>query len=1074
MNSRWRVIALLLFGSGLSALVYQTAWQRAFRLTFGASTSASAAVLAVFMGGLGIGGIVLGRRIEKSPRPLAVYGNLELAIALLAAVSPLLDAAVHRLYLALGGSTSLGPIGATLARLLGTTLVIGPATFLMGGTLPAAARALVAEDDTHRSRLGLLYALNTIGAVVGSLVGPLVLFGVLGTRLTLWAAVLVNLLVALAARALARGIEPIAEPASRDVSGDVTPPLDAESALPVAARSEPAPADPRLVHTAALATGFVFLALELVWYRMLGPLLGGSSITFGLILATALTGIGVGSFLYAKRTRPVSLGVLAATLAVEGVFVLLPFAWGDDLAFLVAHLREWGNLGFGYLVASWILVASIVVFPAAVVSGYQFPLLFALLGRGRDGVARQIGLVYGSNTVGTIAGSLLGGFVLVPALGAVTSWRWLGLSLLALGAVYAVISWTAKSSVGQRRSIVVPVLAVALGVTLAVTQGPGGIWRHTPIGAGRLPIARRSPNELTAKRRLMKRDVIWERDGIESSVAISVRTGIQFIVNGKSDGSVIGDRGTQVFIGLLPALLHGHVKSSYVVGLGSGMTAGILGRVPEMEKVTVAELEPSIVEVARWSRLANGDVLDNPRVDLQFGDGRELLLTSREDYDLIVSEPSNPYRIGISALFTREFYEAANSRLRPGGYFAQWIQGYEIDAATLASALHTLRQVFPHVSVWGPDSADLLLVASHHEQKFDVARLEELSARPEYRSWMERTWAMDGAESVLAHLLVPAPLVDQLIETVPHPVNTDDLNHMEFAFARLVGMTDFDALSDMLSLIRTWSTRPAVNGNVDWDRVDDLRARIRWPGYRGLPPSEREQATQRGCKTSVPPEQIAWPEGAEPRDVIELWSFAKALAGRGDDRALAAAVALEKSGYLVEARFLAALHAETRGDATRAVQLSIEALEGFRTHIYPLCQAGLLVLSQTVRLGRIDPAFVPRLLGAFERPFALYELEDERWRTRLELARLGSTPAVCLSGLGDQLEDPLWSRDILAVRASCLRDANHPAASAALDDLFEFLESEPTAFSGRVAEILAPGGWTTRTEQSLRDSRVPL
>ncbi|HEX2873276.1 MAG TPA: hypothetical protein VHP33_18585 [Polyangiaceae bacterium] len=604
MGLSTRVVAALLFGSGFSALVYQTAWQRMFRLTFGASTVASAAVLAVFLGGLGLGGLLLGKRVERSRQPLVYYGNLELGISALAAASPLLAALVHRLYLGLGGSQALGTGGATALRLLLTLVVIGPAAVLMGGTLPAAARAVVDEADKARRNLALLYSLNTVGAVFGALVGPLLLFGLLGNHLTIWGTVCINVLVGVAARAIGR--RSTVEVSQSTVSVEAAAASEAAVAAPVVPTDVSAGSnlEARFAYLAAGLVGFVFLGLELVWYRILTPLLGGSSLTFGLILACALAGIGIGGYLFSIRepNKPVSLQLLGVTLSLEAVGALLAFAWGDQLAFVAAHLRPMLNLGFGYLVAGWLFVAAVVVLPAAIVSGYQFPALFALLGRGREQVGVQVGRAYAFNTVGTLTGSLLVGLVLLPSVGAVPLWRGLSIALALLGAACA--GYTLLRGAAFRTTRGAFALS-ALALLLSSARGPGNLFRHSPIGAGRVPIANESPNGIRSIARRAATTTIWSEDGVDSSVAIGVDVGLDFMVNGKSDGNVVLDRGTQAFLALLPAALHGKVKTGFVVGLGTGMTCGLLAKVPGVESVEVAELEPSVIEVARRAKLAN-------------------------------------------------------------------------------------------------------------------------------------------------------------------------------------------------------------------------------------------------------------------------------------------------------------------------------------------------------------------------------------------------------------------------------------------------------------------------------------
>ncbi len=309
---RTQSAATLLFFSGACALAYQTTWFRQFRLIFGASTFATAAVLAIFMGGLGIGSIVLGKRADAHPRPLAFYGGLELMIAASAALSQPLLWLVAKIYIALGGSTALGIGGATIVRLILAAIVLAIPTFLMGGTLPAAARAVETADDAGRRNLAALYAVNTLGAVAGTLVATFWMLEHFGNRNTLFVAMAVNVIVGLTARAIAT-----------DVTVEAAETEERKSVAP-----------PAFVLTAAAVVGFAFLLMELVWYRMLSPLLGGTTFMFGLILAIALLGIGLGGAAYALRGADAgaTVGGFALTCTLEAAAMILPYALGDRIA----------------------------------------------------------------------------------------------------------------------------------------------------------------------------------------------------------------------------------------------------------------------------------------------------------------------------------------------------------------------------------------------------------------------------------------------------------------------------------------------------------------------------------------------------------------------------------------------------------------------------------------------------------------------------------------------------------------------------------------------------------------------
>jgi len=405
LRHRTRTVALLLFGSGFSALVYQAVWLREFRLVFGASTPASAAVLAIFMAGLGFGGLALGRRADRALNALRFYGRLEIGIAVCAALSPGLFLLVRRLYVLTGGSPSLGIEAATVARLLLSAMVIGVPTFLMGGTLPAAARAAATDEDRNRTGVALLYGANTLGGVAGVLLATFLMLEAIGIRESLWAACALNGAIGLLALRIARSA-----PAAADRSA-----CEEDSRIIVDSNRRPATL---LVLPAAGFVGFVFLVMEIVWYRMLGPLLGGSTYTFGLILALVLLGIGAGGALYAVvgRRRLASLETFALTGALEAAWIALPLALGDRVALLALRLQPFGSEDFFPRILVWSAVASLVVLPAALVSGYQFPLLVALLGEGRKKVGREGGLAYGWNTIGAIAGSLAAGFFLIETL----------------------------------------------------------------------------------------------------------------------------------------------------------------------------------------------------------------------------------------------------------------------------------------------------------------------------------------------------------------------------------------------------------------------------------------------------------------------------------------------------------------------------------------------------------------------------------------------------------------------------------------------------------------------------------
>jgi spermidine synthase len=1041
MRSAVGRVALLLFGSGFCALVYQTAWLRMFRLVFGASTAASAAVLAIFMAGLGFGGLMLGRRADRHPSPLGFYATLEAGIAVTAGLSPWLLALARWLYVAVGGSARLGLGGSTVVRLALATVVLAVPTFLMGGTLPAVARAVERAGDSGRRVVGLLYAVNTLGAVLGTLLTTFFSLEVLGVRKSIWIAALLNLLVVLAARGLAREL-PRAEP--------VEAPEAPEPEAAVAGESETG----WLVPVAAALVGFSFLLMELVWYRMLGPLLGGSSYTFGLILAVALLGIGAGGLIYAAGEggrRPTLLS-FAGTCALEALFLALPFALGDRLAVLAALLRPLAGAGFLALIGAWTAVTVLVVLPAAVVAGYQFPLLIALLGSGSRRVGREVGATYAANTLGGIAGSIAGGFGLIPLLTAPGVWRLVVLLLLALAGVAIFFGLRAGA---PRRTALVPLAAAALGLIFCLATGPTAFWRHSPIGAGRLSTAGWSgPNDIRNAVESARQRLVWEADGVESSVALDLSQEYSFIVNGKADGSALADAPTQVVSGLVGALLHPQARRVLVIGLGTGSTAGWLARVPAIERVDVVELEPAIVHVARTLSTINQDVLKNPKVHLVIGDGREVLLTTPETYDVIFSEPSNPYRAGVASLFSADFYAAVRRKLRPGGIFLQWLQGYELDAQVVRTAYATLASEFPAVESWRIQRGDLLLMATEQPVVHDLDRVRSRIGTEPYRTALSRTWGVDGIEGFYAGYVASPAFARAVRRAEGDALNTDDRSILEFGFARNLGRFGLFKIGDLLKLAAArGEDRPATRGApLDWARVEEMRSAraVYWEDdLPGADPGADTAAQRRLAArlaailhqgTEACARWFGQPE--PPRTHADLLLTGECLADGADPRTPEIAAALAREQPIEADLVLARWHAAARRPREAGERL-LAAFQAYRTDpwVYrPLVQRTFRLV---VPLARADRSLAPRLYAALGSPFAARMFDGQRRITRIWLTREMAGPSRCAEALAALEPHVPWDESFLTYRYECYRQTGSPLAGRAGRDLEELVAGTP-------------------------------
>jgi spermidine synthase len=1020
--------AAFLFCSGAAALVYQTVWLREFRLIFGASTFATAAVLAIFMGGLGAGSAILGRRADEREAPLAFYGMLEIGVALSAALSPLLLILIRKFYIALGGSVTLGLFLATVVRLIFATLVLAIPTFLMGGTLPAAARAVETDEDSGRRNLALLYGVNTLGAVCGTLISTFWLLEQLGNRRTLFGAVVLNALVGI----LAWGL-------GRDSAG-----TRSDSVVTDSPRRVPTGSTPYPILIASALVGFSFLLMELVWYRMLTPLLGGTTFTFGLILAAALLGIGLGGAAYSlwSGARRPSAGAFAVTCTLEALAMIFPFALGDRLAVLANLLRVLGRIGFGGDVIGWSLITLVVVFPAALVAGIQFPILIALLGRGREDVGRDVGLAYAWNTAGAIAGSLAGGFGLLPLLSAPGCWRFVAVLLVILGVIYAI---------GARNLIAIALGLIAFaGIT---SSGPSSVWRHTGIGAGRAPDTA-DRKAIIEWMRSTKRSLVWDVDGRESSIAILDSDDRVFMVNGKADGSARGDAGTQVMSGMVGAIVHANPRTALVIGLGTGSTAGWLGAIPAMERVDVVELEPSVLRVAHDNSAVNHDVLRNPKVRIRIGDAREVLLATPRRYDIVFSEPSNPYRAGIASLYTKEFYEAVAGRLNRGGIFLQWVQAYDVDAETIRTIYATAHSVFPHIDSFRTTETDLLFVSSREPLVYDIDSIRRRLAQEPYASAMHRAWRVESAEGFFS-AFIASDKVPAAIGSSPQ-LNTDDRTPIEFGFARGLGDRSRFDINQIISFAKgIGADHPSrVRGAIDWHEVELNR----WHDTTiEVSPLERDEQVQVRAEFTKLYEQndlagalSEWQRKPfAPVNSIEVSRLAEVLAEAGREEAVPLTAQLRPADATEADAILARVRVRQQRDGESAAALE-RALLRYRNDPWPATEPMGRALDTAVSLARFDHRLAPHLYSLLSNPFSTGQWSEARkiYRIHVAQAAFGCGPQT-LAALRDLEPDFPWAYDLLSIRRRCY-------SAARLGDLSARAERDWSEYQSGEAQPLIP------------------
>ena len=706
---------LLFLLSGATSLVYESLWARQLHLVVGTSQLAISIVLAAFMAGLAIGSLVAARYQHLIRRPLLAFAALEGLVACYALCFGFLIEPATWLYLALSSALPASSTALAISQFAVLGALLLPPTVCMGATLPLLARFASSGGSDAGSHVGRLYGANTIGAVIGTGIAGFFLLPQLGLAATTWCTAAANALVGLAALALASrpGVLPAAAPAPPELRGP----------------GEPQASVAPLLAISALA-GFASLLCEVAWFRLMTLILGGSVYSFTIMLLAFLLGIGVGGWtggalsdrIFAKAGRFGVLRTLAAMqLGVALTSWAAMFAYAE-LPYLFVRLFALVYGSAIALFAAKLVIALGIMLVPALLMGASFPLLVRAATDGNTNLSRLVGRLYGANTAGAILGASLGALVLLPTL------QMTGSVLLA-ASVNVVAAALAMSLAAPPRLLRVRTVAVACAAIACV----GAIHWQRPAWD---PLLMSSAMyqyvlKLTEPTRqaihsyaVEPFELLFYEEGLSSvvSVARKRRDGhIWLANNGKVDASTGDDMNTQVLLAHLPPLLGYRAKKALVIGLASGVSAGSLLLDRRLERVDVAELEPAVVRASHFFDHVNNRPLEDPRTHLYLNDARNhLMRTPDEYYDLVVSEPSNPWISGVSNLFTREFFALGRRKLAKGGVWTQWLHFYQMPPADLKSLLATFADVYPYVGVFRIGGGDLALVGANAPIEMNV------------------------------------------------------------------------------------------------------------------------------------------------------------------------------------------------------------------------------------------------------------------------------------------------------------------------------------------------------------------
>lgn len=722
----WTVIPFLCFLSGITGLLYEVLWAKYLSLVLGNTADAHTLVLAGFLGGLALGNGVLGPWVDRADNQLRLYGWLELGIGLLGVTSPFLFSLLTDGFAALARSGVLSPI---LSFVLKFTLCLGvllPPTILMGGTLPALSRLATPALNQMEATLSWLYFLNNAGAALGAILAGFLLIPIYGLDLSTTFAAILNVGVAVIALALADKI----------TRGKPTP------RMKVDLRAINLPANRlqvRLLYAAVLLSGFVSLAYEIAWIRLLALVLGSSTYTFSLMLAAFIAGLALGSLLISCRVVPslhsyalfglAEMGIALAMLFTLPIYGRLPYYF-----LLLGGLLNRTPLTFYLHESGKFLFCFALMLLPTICLGMTLPLASRVVTMAVAQVGEKVGRVWSVNTIGNVLGAAAAGLFLLPLLGIKT--------LIECGIVVNLlvgcsVLWTSFQW-GTRRKATVATGGL-LALLIYILFGPS--WDMLILSSGEF--RNRQPAQLLSYREykegFKQSSLLFYKDDRDATVTVvQGRNGdISLKVNGKIDASAQGDLATQLLLAHVPFLFAAEARQALVIGLGSGITAGAALRYP-VERLDLVEISAGVVEAAQFFHPHNARALDDPRLRLHLEDAKTFLAWTPQGYDVIISEPSNPWIAGIGNLFSVEFYREARAHLKAGGLMAQWFHSYEMDDDNVRLILRTFSSVFEHVTLWNLSHTDFLLLGATSPLSLDFRRVEKNFAQPDVREDLRR------------------------------------------------------------------------------------------------------------------------------------------------------------------------------------------------------------------------------------------------------------------------------------------------------------------------------------------------
>jgi spermidine synthase len=762
-------IYLFTFITGVAGLIYEVTWQKYLSRMLGSDSVATAVILATFLGGLSAGYYLCGKLTTKVTDHFKAYALLEGIIAVWGFFFPVIFGAVDS---ATHGWSFSPPLLILLQGLLCSGLLMGVPTICMGGTIPFLTRGISQSVEEATGVHARVYGINTAGAFMGTLTAGFFLIPSLGLPLTVMKTSLLNFSAALffflvSGRLRSRETE-MSDPSA---SGEEVIPHGAFAAFRY---------PPLILYTVAFLSGFYVMTLENVLIRFVNISLGSSSYSFTIIVSVFVLAIAIGSYVVGRLKRlPRNLLFFNQLLIALLLMVLYSFVdtW-PYWAHLIRISIQSNIAGFWAYYANVFMVLTLVLILPVSLMGATVPITFHEIKRDLANVGRHSGLLFSWNTIGNLIGSLVGGVVLFYILDLPGIFSF-AIFLAALSA--CLVAWMLS-----KKYFTVAATVAAMAVLLIATT-PFYDVRHLMIGTFRyrspLSFSMSGPHEFF-KQLIGSRILKFHKDGPTSSVAVSERpelrdwTGqkpLSILINGKSDSSTLEDISTLKLSAHLPAILASQRQNVMVIGLGTGVTAGELTLYPEIERIDVAEISQTVVEALPYFSRATHTVQNSQKVRIHIGDAFRILGRAKKKWDIIISEPSNPWVTGVDQLFTNEFYVLAKERLSANGILLQWVQIYDANIQMVGMIANTVMQAFRECHVFMANPGDLLIVATDKEfTRDDLERAESLLRANEAVRASLDTIHLSSLDTILLRELWPSSYIrsffsDFGVQTMDYP-----------------------------------------------------------------------------------------------------------------------------------------------------------------------------------------------------------------------------------------------------------------------------------------------------------------